>query len=398
MKKGFYLWSLLVVMLTITACSSDHKDDLPTKTGTFEINFTFGGTSVKTRASSAIPETSWTNIKQIQFFLYDSNNKVVFSSIVSPTGGSAGTKTFTYTTIPVGEYTLVAVANAKNDTDNVTTYTSSTEQLWTEGNVFNTLITDLSIGHKLGSWSSAITNDANAKGALAKLTPYTEPSEVFMGYATGVKINTTAAHKATVSLVREVSMMRVRIDQSIKEVANVDFTDSKASVILYRLPDQMGIGNEALGGVSATSTETKALSVPGAFATTNANNAYLDGNYTSWKDVIVFPNNGGRTNNANTTNVAADSRKYFIVLCGIAKSGHYYSGSKTPTTVGAPVFWHGQIKEVFTPNVIREVNLILKTGGSPTPPDKIVEYGGLEVTVNDPVKWSSNIVVSTIEM
>lgn len=394
-KKSFYVWSLLLVVLTLTACSSDHKDDLSTKTGTFELNFTFEGTGGKTRTSSAVPETNWDNIKQVQFFLYDSNNKVVFSSIVTPTSGNTGTKTYTYTSIPVGDYTLVAVANAKSDTDNVTTYTSSTSQTWTEGNVFNTLITDLSIRHKSGKWSSVIAGNS----AVDKLTPYTEPSEVFMGYAKDVKISTTAAHKATVSLKREVSMMRVRIDQKTNaEAANVDFACDTASVILYCLPDQMGIGNESLGGVGATSTSTNALSVPGAFATTNTNSAYLDGNYSLWKDVIVFPNNGGRANNATTAAVADNSRKYFIVLCGITKAGHYFAGGTTPAPVGVPVFWFGQIKEVFTPNVIREVNLILKTGGLPTPPDKVVEYGDLEIVVGEPEDWSSNIVVSTVEL
>ena len=397
-KKGFYLWSLLVVLLTATSCSSDHnEDDLPAKTGTFELNFTFEGTSEKTRASTAIPETNWKNINQIQFFLHDSKNKVVFSSIVAPTSGNTGSKTYTYTAIPVGEYTLVAVANAKSDKDNVTTYISSAPQTWTEGNVYNMEIKDLFIKHKPGSWSTAITGNANAKAVVDKLFPHTEPSEIFMGYATGIKINTAAPHKASVSLKREVSMMRVRIDQKThKEAKEVDFGAATASVILYRLPDQMGIGNGNLGGISTTSTEANAVSVSGAFSSAN-NNAYLDGNFSLWKDVIVFPNNGGRANNSATTATADDYRKYFVVLCGIAKSGHYYSGGKQ-AAAGDPVFWYGQIKEVFTPNTIREVNLILKTGGLPTPPDKVIDFGGLEVSVSEPEKWSSNIVVSTIEM
>ncbi|MDR3118692.1 MAG: FimB/Mfa2 family fimbrial subunit [Mediterranea sp.] len=398
-KKSFYLWSLLVVMLTMTACSSDPKEDLSAKTGTFELNFTFEGTSVDSRASTAIPETSWKSIKQIQFFLYDVNNKVVFSSIVVPGTGDTSSKTYTYTTIPVGDYTLVAVANAKNNSDSITTYISSAEQTWTEGNVFNMDIKDLSIKHKPGQWSPAITGKPETKAVVDKLKPYSEPSEVFMGYAANVKINTTAIHKSSVSLKREVSLMRVRLDQKTHtEAANVDFANNTASVLLYCIPDQMGIGYNDLGGIGTTSTVANSLSVTGAFSNQNVNSAYLDGNYSLWKDIIVFPNNGGRVNNAHTTAVADDSRKYFVVLCGITKAGHYFSGSTTEAPVGVPVFWYGQIKEVFTPNVIREVNLILKTGGSPTPPATVVEYGGLEVVVSEPEDWSSNIVVSTISM
>jgi hypothetical protein len=398
-KKSFYVWSLFVAMLAMTACTSDHNDnDLSTETGTFELNFTFDGTGMKTRKSTAIPKTSWKNINQIQFFLYDSNNKVVFSAIAEPGEGDTGTKKFTYSTIPVGTYTLVALANAKSDTDNVTTYTSSTAQLWTEGNVFNTSIKELSIRHKAGSWGSAITGNTEAKNALNALTPYTEPSEVFFGYAANVAISKAAPFKATVPLKREVSLMRVRIDQKTNaEAAKVDFADAKASVLLYCLPEQIGLANGTEGGVGTTSVKTNALSMTGAFSTKNEGSAYLEGNFSLWKDMIVFPNNGGRGNDSKPEAEAADGRKYFIVLCGIAKAGHNFSGNAA-ATVGAPVFWYGQIKEVFTPNVIREVNIVLKTGGSPVPPKEIVEFGGLEVSVSEPTPWSSNIVVSDIEM
>lgn len=390
-------------MLTMTACSSDQNDgdvDYSTRaTGDFTIKFAFEDAGNVSRASSFIPTTSWDNIKQIQFFLYDAGNNdvVAFSAIATPSGSNTeASKMFPYTNIPEGAYTLVAVANTKSNSDNVTTYTNGTAVTWTDGNVFGNDIKTLLVKHKAGSWGAAITGSTAASTAVAGLNPFMEPSEVFTGYAS-VTITKNTTNYATVELKREVSMMRVRIDQATYvPPKNVDFTDAKASILLYRLPDHIGLKSGDNGGVVSSSTPANVLSVPGAFSTTTA--GYLEGNYSSWKDVIVYPNNKLRSTDTATGADAADDRRYFVVVCGIAKAGHYYAGSTTETPVGDPVFWSGPIDKVFTPNTIREVNLILKTGGKPTPPDEIIEYGDLEVTVNKPLDWGAIVITDPMEL
>ncbi|WP_163177056.1 FimB/Mfa2 family fimbrial subunit [Bacteroides sp. 51] len=389
----------------MTACSSDQNDDAANvsgKTGTFELSIRFDDSSKGTRApSTAIPSTSWSNIKQIQFFLYDNTGKIAWSAIEVPGNGAEATRKYTYATVPAATYTLVAVANAQSDNDAVFTTTSEGLKNWSVANVYQQNVANLAIKHATGSWTPAVTAGSKAETDLAGLTPHTQPSEVFMGYQTGVVIASNAPATATLDLKREVSMMRVRLDQKSYPdvVGNVDFSDAKAAVMLYNLPEQMSIREGDTGGVKTSggnpntvvSISTNALSVVGAYSNVSNNNDYLSGNYGWWKDVIVYPNNDGRATNATTG--AKASKPYFIVICGIAKAGHHYVGGAA-AAVGAPVFWYGQINEVFTPNNIREVDVILQTGGLPEPPPVIIEYGGLEITVNTPKPWGQNILTS----
>ena len=73
-------------------------------------------------------------------------------------------------------------------------------------------------------------------------------------------------------------------------------------------------------------------------------------------------------------------------------------GDGTALPNDATVYWSGVVKENFVPNVIREVNLTLRTGGSTTVPVTPTEYGGLTITVGAPTPWDSNIVNSDIIM
>jgi len=322
----------------------------------------------------------------VQLFLYDETGTVKFSAIEKPTSNSM---TFAYTNIPVGSYTLVAVANAQSDTDNITTQTANGIQSWTVDNVYDNAISDLLIKHKAGSWSSVITGNADANSQVAGLTPYTEPSEIFMGSVSNIQITTNATATATIDLKREVAMMRVRIDQTTYAdvTKNVDFTNAKAAVMIYNLPEQISIQAGNTGGVNANSIANNVISATGAFSTTAS--GYLDRNYTSWKEVVVFPNNGGRINDNNTSTEA--TKKYFMVICGIANAGHIYAGG-SPAIAGTPVFWSGPINMAFAPNTIREVSMILKTGGKPTPPSEIIEYGDLDIIVSSPIIWGSDMI------
>lgn len=114
----------------------------------------------------------------------------------------------------------------------------------------------------------------------------------------------------------------------------------------------MMAGND--GGVSATSTATNILSIsdgevfktaePGAGY--NPGGTILNGNFTMWRDVVVFPNNGGRVNDSATTGTADRQRQYFIVVSGRGKAGHIL-GDGTALPSDATVYWSGVVKREF---------------------------------------------------
>lgn len=406
MKKKFsLLWSLLA-MVVVCACSkgggSDYPD--PEKAGlTFQVTFDKTGMEGRAAQSTAIPETSWSNIKQLQFLLYNPSGQVIYSTIVNP---SSALTTFTYTDVPVGTgYTLVAVANVKSSSDAVTTYidggTTPTE--WTMWNVRQKTIPNLVIEHKAGAFPTFCSTKLTTAGNAA----YTEPSEIFMGAATGIAVTAgTTTTVPNISLKREVAMMRVRLNVKDSEADNentVDFTQD-ASIMIYRLPDNMKVGATTAGGVSATSTDVNVLSIKDGpiFKTADPTSGYnptliLGGNFTMWRDVIVWPNNGGRVNDSDPIVEASLDRQYFIVVSGRGKTGHVLANGEVMDADG-PVYWSGLIKEKFTPNTIREVNLTLRSGGTTEVPTKPREEGGLTIGVTAPVAWSSNIVESSFTL
>jgi len=380
MKKRFsLLWSLLA-MVVVCACSksggSDYPD--PEKAGlTFQVTFDKTGMEGRAPQSTAIPETSWANVKQLQFLLYNASGQVVYSTIVNP---SSALTTFTYVDVPVGTgYTLVAVANVKSSSDAVTTYidggTTPTE--WTMWNVRQKTIPNLLVEHK----ASAFPTFCSAKLTTAGNTAYTEPSEIFMGAATSMNVKESETDNEN----------------------TVDFTKD-ASIMIYRLPENMKVGATTAGGVSATSIDANILTIKDGtvFNTSNPTSGYdpkvvLGGNFTMWRDVIVWPNNGGRTINGASTAEASVDRQYFIVVSGRGKAGHILASGDEMLTEG-PVYWSGLIKQNFTPNTIREVNLTLRSGGTTEVPTKPRDEGGLTIDVTAPEAWSSNIVESALTL
>lgn len=406
MKKRFsLLWSLLA-MVVVCACSksggSDYPD--PEKAGlTFQVTFDKTGMEGRAPQSTAIPETSWSNIKQLQFLLYNTSGQVVYSTIVNPTSALT---TFTYTDVPVGTgYTLVAVANVKSSSDAITTYldggTTPTE--WTMWNVRQKTLPNLVIEHKAGDFPTFCSSKLTTAGNTA----YTEPSEIFMGASASFDV--TAGITTTVpaiALKREVAMLRVRLNVKDSETDNlntVDFTKD-ASIMIYRLPDNMKVGAANAGGVSSTSTDANILAVKDGtiFNTANPTSGYdpkviLGGNFTMWRDIIVWPNNGGRAVNGASTAEASTDRQYFIVVSGRGATGHILANGDEMAADG-PVYWSGLIKENFTPNTIREVNLTLRSGGTTDVPTKPREEGGLTISVGTPEAWSSNIVESALTL
>ena len=406
MKKRFsLLWSLLA-MVVVCACSksggSDYPD--PEKAGlTFQVTFDKTGMEGRAPQSTAIPETSWSNIKQLQFLLYNTSGQVVYSTIVNPTSALT---TFTYTDVPVGTgYTLVAVANVKSSSDAITTYldggTTPTE--WTMWNVRQKTLPNLVIEHKAGDFPTFCSSKLTTAGNTA----YTEPSEIFMGASASFDVTTGITTTVpAIALKREVAMLRVRLNVKDSETDNlntVDFTKD-ASIMIYRLPDNMKVGAANAGGVSSTSTDDNILAVKDGtiFNTANPTSGYdpkviLGGNFTMWRDIIVWPNNGGRAVNGASTAEASTDRQYFIVVSGRGATGHILANGDEMAADG-PVYWSGLIKENFTPNTIREVNLTLRSGGTTDVPTKPREEGGLTISVGTPEAWSSNIVESALTL
>lgn len=407
MKQRFlFLWSLLTV-LAISSCSDRKSDqELPDSgvKGEFTVSFAFEGTigSKAPAKSTAIPETSWSKIKQMQILIYNSAKKVIFSDVFVP-GSPGSVLTKTYTSIPVGNnYTVAVVANAKQSTENVQTFlqgiTGSVE--WGNFNVRQKDAGQMLIKHKPGNFPSFVSLPGKA--------PYKEPAEIFMGYATGVNITAgTTATAGPIALKREVSLMRVRVNVTDSDAGvnngaganGVDFTN-KASILIYRLPNEMKIlsGNE--GGVTDASTVSNILSVyeGTVFNTQDPVAGYdpkkiIEGNFKMWKDIVVFPNATRSTATAGGN--AEVSRQYFIVISGEGKAGHVLAdGTKLNTP--ATVYWSGTIREKFIPNQIREVNLTLQTGGTTTIPTEPVVDGGLTIKVSTPTAWDSNIVQSNV--
>ena len=406
MKKRFsLLWSLLA-MVVVCACSksggSDYPD--PEKAGlTFQVTFDKTGMEGRAPQSTAIPETSWSNIKQLQFLLYNTSGQVSDSTIVNPTSALT---TFTYTDVPVGTgYTLVAVANVKSSSDAITTYldggTTPTE--WTMWNVRQKTLPNLVIEHKAGDFPTFCSSKLTTAGNTA----YTEPSEIFMGASASFDVTTGITTTVpAIALKREVAMLRVRLNVKDSETDNlntVDFTKD-ASIMIYRLPDNMKVGAANAGGVSSTSTDANILAVKDGtiFNTANPTSGYdpkviLGGNFTMWRDIIVWPNNGGRAVNGASTAEASTDRQYFIVVSGRGATGHILANGDEMAADG-PVYWSGLIKENFTPNTIREVNLTLRSGGTTDVPTKPREEGGLTISVGTPEAWSSNIVESALTL
>ena len=407
MRKSIMLCAAVAAMV-LSSCSQSNEN-VPGEEGekaSFMVKLALQDANGTTRAaaqSTAIPATSWSNIKQVQLFLYDASNNIRFSDIITPSGSNTS---FTYADVPVGTYTIVAVANAKSSTDAITTYIDggATATEWTMWNVRQKQAQQMVLKHKGSSFP------AFCAAAMAGKSAFAEPSEIFMGSVANVQVTASGTVTAPqITLKREVSLMRVRLnvaesdgtDNTSTGAQGVDFTQD-ASVMLYRLPDNMNIQAGNVGGVSSTSSVNNILTVTGndVFKTADPTAGYapttiLGGNFSMWRDVVVFPNNGGRANNSATTGAAGAQQQYFIVISAKGKAGHIL-GDGTTLPAAATVYWSGLVKENFVPNVIREVNLTLRTGGTTDVPTNPTEYGGLTITVGTPAAWDSNIVASDI--
>ena len=397
----------LAGLAAFVACNKNVKTAEPTAENTGKVAFTVSfeaAPGVKAAKSTAIPKTSWENVKTLQFFLYDNAKKVKYAyqttSLPSTNGGK---KTFTYTDVPVGTYTLVAVANA-NPAQNVNTFVGGSEMTWNSFNVREKLVNTMFMKHKSGSFPTFVTMPPANKA-------FVEPGEIFMASKTNVQItngNTTKVED--LKLQREVSMLRARVnvkdtDPGVNNTSTgndgVDWTKN-VSIMVYRLPDHMLPMDGNDGGVSTTSTQTNILVYAGQLNSADPDASkynptqIIGGNFTMWKDLIVFPNNGGRSDVNLAANASVD-RQYYIVVSAEGKAGHILADG-TKLTAPTTIFWRGLAKGKFSPNTIREVNLTLKSGGQKEVPTEPGQEGTLVVEMGEPVAWNSNIQTEDITL
>lgn len=418
MKKNLISVLSLSALMFLGACSESNDPSDPDKReekSSLSLRFDFAGTtSTKAGGSTAVPPTNWNSIKDLLFILYDDNKNIVYSA--KPDLGDAD-KTYTYSDVPEGHYTLVAVANVNTPeaSNAVVTQESGRTVVWDQWNIRDKMAGNLSILHKEGTFPAWCNAEMTAKTNKAFL----QSSEVFMGYAENVNVSSQADATATVKLKREVSLMRVRLNvdnggAGVDNKNTVDYTRN-AAIMVFRLQEKMGILNGKDGGVLGTPAKTRVLAVHGngtfkkvapdaASGYTNPN-TILSGGYTMWNDVVIWPNNkeadgqhkrDGQQHNADTAEVTSDYQ-YFVVISAMGLKNHVLANG-TKLAADQTIYWSGLVKGKFMPNTIREVNLTLRTGGDTEVPTEPTEFGKLIVTVNELIPWDSNIVKTDLEL
>ncbi|MFV0419694.1 MAG: FimB/Mfa2 family fimbrial subunit [Dysgonomonas sp.] len=406
MKKVFI--SLMTAALLFSACGSDEKlDEGQGGLGSLkvEVDFEEAGSGVKAdpAMSKAIPITSWANVKQVQMFLYEkATGKVVFTYEIKPTTTQA---TFNWTNIPVGNYDLALVANVKSSTDNITTYVNGlTAEEFTNFNSKDRILnTDVFMELKKRSTLPAThTWEAGDIG-------YDEPSEIFTAYAEDVQIQEgVPASIGPLKLLREVALMRVRINKNAdflnESGKEVNFADASNLIVIHRMPESFGLKTPHTmpinyGGVSSASNDNMIMvAATGAqtFKTADPSSAdytnptIIDANFKLWRDIIVLPNVSKSATAVDPAGNAADARKYFVVISALAPAGYKLDNGKV-LTAPTKLYWSGLINEVFTQNVIREVNLTIKSRGDEENPEGPTHQGSLDITVSIPENWNQTI-------
>lgn len=408
MKK--VLFSLAFATLLLSSCGSDENIPTISKTGDLMTTVSFEGLTPKAASSTAIPVTSWNNVNKIQLFLYNSSTgSVAFSDIIDP--ATSSDKTFKWTNVPEGTYELALVANIKSDEDNVDTSLDGGLNLvkFDQFNVVNKILnTDIFIDLKKSSFPAGHTFGANE-------VAYDPASEIFTAYASGVKIEegkTTnlASSQGSLQLKREISLLRVRIDKTDKPesapaLSTVDFANAQNFLAVENMPVGLGlkVGSFA-GGINSTVSDASRIMIASegvnTYNTADPTTGYsptaiIDAQFTLWKDIKVLPNATRAEGKAPNADADAE-RRYFIILSGYAPVGYEYAdGTKAPKE--QPVYWSGTVKGVFSPNVIREVNMTINSKGYTEIPVPQKE-GGLIIVVEAPENWNSNIESELVEV
>lgn len=418
--KKFFL-SLIAVATLFSACSSDEVAEGSSEKGAGTLKATLSlGTdgTLKSTASTAIPVTSWSNIKQLHVFLYEKNGagqtdgKVAFSYVLEGTDLAAqvgNDKQYTWTNVPAGNYRLVIVANT-GATDDIQGKVGATDINWTANTVINkkfgsSVASDLYLDFKK---TTAFPTPYHAKGTAAGNIPYLVPSEIFTVYVDAVTITegttTTLGSPTSLKLKREVALFRTRINTSSPRVdlSKVQFNNANNFMLVQTLPVGLGLKTEGYaGGTFAASNVRKVLvaktganafsSTPPAASTHSNPNTILANGFSLWNEFVIFPNNETGSNDAIV------GRKYNIVISAFAEAGYEAEDGIVPAG-GANIYWEGVINQSFEPNVIREVDITITSKGTLEPPVTPTPVGKLEITVGSPEPWDSNIKTTETEI
>lgn len=410
MKKVFF--SLAFALLLLSSCGSDENvPETTKKTGELVTQVTFNGIMPKAATSTAIPVTSWSNVNKIQMFLYKADGTVAFSWIINP--ATSTDKIFRWTNVPEGTYELALVANINSESDEYIATSLDGGSIWKKFDEYNV------IGKKI---NSEVFIDLKKDNAFptghpsfgATDVPYAPTSEIFTAYASSVKIEegkVTNLTSTPLQLKREISLMRIRIDKTNKpesapQLSDVNFAHAQNFIAIKKMPVGIGLKLGAFaGGIYDTPSDGTRVMI-GASGVNTYNTAdpttgykqpatIIDSNFTLWQDIRVLPN--ATRAEGKATNVDADAaRRYVVILAGWVPAGYEYADG-TKASQPQPVYWTGTIKGVFSPNVIREVNMNIKSKGYPVIPPVLPE-GELIISVDGPEEWDQHIVDEFVEI
>lgn len=370
-----------------------------------------GSSLLRTAESTAIPITSWDNVKSMQLFLYNAADSTVgFSAVITPSQGQnvSGGKSFTWTNVPAGVYNVLLVANIDSNDDNIASSLTGGNS-WTRLTPYNVVNKALNREIFLDLKEGDLPSGHNFSPGLKAYNP---ASEVFMarGSAPVSITEGNSADLGNLMLMREISLMRVRIDRKPKTYApdldDVNFNHAKNFIGVQSLPVGLGFTLQAKGGgITKAPSDDNRILIGGVgidtYRDADPSSGYgsgiiLKNDFTLWRDIQVLPN--ARKSENRPSDADADStRRYFVIISGVVPKGYKYSDGSEAKENESPVYWAGTVKGVFSPNVIREVNLIITSGGLPDPPTPGKE-GELIITVGKPEDWNSQIETEEIEV
>lgn len=383
MKKQLFISMLAMLAVVATSCKDANEPD-NTAVGQVTTQINFAGTAAPTKASTLIPVTAWANIKQLQIFFVKADGTVAFSDIVTPT---TGTYTKAWTNVPVGTYTVKLLANASAATDAITTSIGGTAATFDAYNVRMKNDATLVMNHKATTKPTWFTGTNNFFLPISEIFTATSAGTITVSATTP---NTQLTGAGALKLKRDVSLMRVRVNPQPSGTTNdalVDYTiAADATIFIHRIPTSRNLKVGNVYGASVVS-DVVLGAASGAWGTTTG---IVDGSFIYGKDITVM------ATSATESPVVAQDYQYFVVISAQGKVGHKLADGITMATAGK-VFWSGLVKANFLPNVIREVNFSLMSGGTTTVPTTPTEDGAVTIDVSQPLDWDSNIQVTPID-
>ncbi|MEA5126878.1 MAG: hypothetical protein VB074_01720 [Proteiniphilum sp.] len=421
--KKIYFSLITIAILLFTACNNDVPGNgEAVETGTLTATISFETKQVTPDAqanlrageSTAIPVVSWNNVKQVQLFLYDAGGTIKFSRILKPADAtnpeSNNARNFIIPNVPLGNYKLALLANASMAGDNVTTSLDKGVTWGVEFNGLNVIgqkIDDILVGVKPKALPTipVIEGAENQQAGWGTRKGFDKPSELFTAFVASVDVVENQTKQVEVpALKREISMMRTRFDFTTVEVPEeaaqreyVKFDTQYSFIVVQTLPDYFSLDS----GVSETVNDDNVFvgaTGTGTYKDADPTEGYSPtviktGLYTHWNDFHVLPNVKGRGTAVNG--------QYFIIIgawIDLPEGKSYKDREGKITTTSQPVYWWAPVNEPFTRNVIREVNLTLKTPGYLEFPDKPTGQGSLEIIIGAPEPWNSTIVSTNMDI